>query len=54
VATLKPAVISWGTVPDVRSPWFAGEAHRHSAAVASAEYAEEDQAFIDALAQDDG
>lgn len=39
-------------VPDVRSARFAGEAHRRSAAVASAEHDEEDQAFVDALARD--
>lgn len=48
---LRPIQI-W--VPDVRSERFAGEAHRQSAAVAAAEHAEEDQAFIDALDRDDG
>jgi len=43
---LRPVQI-W--VPDVRSPEFAGEAHRQSAAVAASGHAEDDQAFIDAL-----
>ncbi len=40
-------------VPDVRSPEFEREAHRHSAAVAASEHAGDDQAFIDALGVDD-
>jgi len=39
-------------VPDVRSPDFAAEAHRQSAAVASSAQAGEDQAFIDAVSAD--
>ena len=39
-------------VMDVRSPSFAPEAHRQSAAVAASDRAEEDQAFIDALGLD--
>ena len=35
--------------PDVRTPSFAQEAHRQSAAVANSPQAEEDQAYIDAL-----
>lgn len=44
---LRPIQI-W--VPDVRSPEFAAEAHRQSLAVAMSEHAEEDQAFVEALA----
>ncbi len=44
---LRPIQI-W--VPDVRSPEFAAEAHRQSLAVAMSEGAEEDQAFIEAIA----
>jgi hypothetical protein len=40
-------------VPDVRSPQFADEAHRQSAAVASSRHADDDQAFIDALTRDE-
>ena len=47
---LRPIQI-W--VPDVRSPAFAAEAHRQSAAVAASTHATEDQAFIDAVSQDD-
>ena len=36
-------------VMDVRSPSFAAEAHRQSAAVAASDRAGEDQAFTDAL-----
>jgi hypothetical protein len=36
-------------VPDVRSPAFAREAHRQSAAVAASANAAEDQAFVDAI-----
>lgn len=39
-------------VMDVRSPSFAAEAHRQSAAVAASDRAEDDQAFIDALGLD--
>lgn len=46
---LRPVQI-W--VPDVRSPLFADEAHRQSAAVAGSERAGDDQAFIDALSSD--
>jgi hypothetical protein len=40
-------------VPDVRSPDFAREAHRQSAAVAASNHAQADQAFIDAAGLDD-
>ena len=40
-------------VPDVRSPAFIAEAHRQSAAVAHSPNAAEDQAFIDAISQDE-
>ena len=43
---LRPIQI-W--VPDVRSPHFAEEAQRQSAAVAASERADDDQAFIDAI-----
>lgn len=43
---LRPVQI-W--VPDTRSPSFAAEAHRQSAAVAASEHAQDDQAFVDAL-----
>ncbi|MGQ0743702.1 MAG: antitoxin MazE family protein [Acidimicrobiales bacterium] len=43
---LRPIQI-W--VPDVRSPRFADEAHRQSAALAASERAADDQAFVDAL-----
>jgi surfactin synthase thioesterase subunit len=36
-------------VPDVRSPAFAAEAHRQSAAVANSTHAQEDQEFIEAI-----
>jgi len=47
---LRPVQI-W--VPDVRSPAFAAEAHRQSAAVAASANAADDQAFIDALSTDE-
>lgn len=47
---LRPVQI-W--VPDVRSAEFAAEAHRQSAAVAASDYADDDQAFIDAISSDD-
>jgi DNA-binding LacI/PurR family transcriptional regulator len=47
---LRPVQI-W--VPDVRSPEFAAEAHRQSAAVAASERARDDQAFIDAVSRDE-
>jgi len=47
---LRPVQI-W--VPDVRSPEFAREAHRQSAAVAASRHAQHDQAFIDAISLDD-
>lgn len=47
---LRPIQI-W--VPDVRSPAFAVEAHRQSQAVAQSRHAPEDQAFIDAISDDD-
>ncbi len=46
---LRPIQI-W--VPDTRSPDFAAEAHRQSAAVAASPYEAEDQAFIDAISDD--
>jgi hypothetical protein len=46
---LRPIQI-W--VPDTRSPDFAAEAHRQSAAVAASPYALDDQAFIDAVSDD--
>ena len=39
-------------VTDVRTPEFAAEAHRQSAAVAASEHAADDQAYIDALSLD--
>jgi len=36
-------------VPDVRSPAFAAEAHRQSAAVAKSRHAKRDDAFIEAV-----
>lgn len=39
-------------VPDVRSPEFADEAHRQSAAVAASSHAQDDQAFIDVISLD--
>lgn len=36
-------------VPDVRSPAFVSEAHRQSLAVAESQFAQEDQALIDAV-----
>ncbi len=48
-AGLRP-VQSW--VPDVRSPQFADEAHRQSGIVASSARADEDRAFIEAIAAD--
>jgi hypothetical protein len=46
---LRPIQI-W--VPDVRSPAFAAEARRQSAAVAASPHAEEDQAFIESITDD--
>ena len=46
---LRPIQI-W--VPDTRSPAFAAEAHRQSAAVAASPHESDDQAFIDAIADD--
>jgi antidote-toxin recognition MazE-like antitoxin len=46
---LRPIQI-W--VPDTRSPDFAAEAHRQSAAVAASPHEPEDQAFIDAISGD--
>ena len=39
-------------VTDVRTPEFAAEAHRQSAAVSASEHADDDQAYIDALSLD--
>jgi len=39
-------------VPDVRSERFAAEAHRQSLAVASADRASDDQAFVEAVSID--
>ncbi len=47
---LRPVQI-W--VPDVRSPEFEREAHRQSSAVAAADRAADDQAFIDAASLDE-
>lgn len=47
---LRPIQI-W--VPDVRSPQFTEQAHHQSLAVASSRHATDDQAFIDALADDE-
>ena len=47
---LRPIQI-W--VPDVRAVSFRAEAHRQSAAVAASAQALEDQAFIDAIADQD-
>ena len=46
---LRPIQI-W--VPDVRSPEFAAEAHRQSAAVAASAQAEVDQSFVEAITAD--
>ena len=43
---LRPIQI-W--VPDTRSPSFAAEAHRQSAAVAASPHEAEDQEFVDAV-----
>ena len=45
---LRPIQI-W--VPDTRSPAFAVEAHRQSAAVAASPHEPEEQAFIDAISE---
>jgi DNA-binding LacI/PurR family transcriptional regulator len=45
---LRPIQI-W--VPDTRSPAFATEAHRQSAAVAASPSERDDQAFIDAISE---
>lgn len=47
---LRPIQI-W--VPDVRSPQFAEQAHRQSLAVASSRNEADDQAFLEALADDE-
>jgi hypothetical protein len=47
---LRPIQI-W--VPDVRAPSFRAEAHRQSLAVAASPQAEEDQAFVDAVSDED-
>lgn len=47
---LRPIQI-W--VPDVRAATFRAEAHRQSAAVAASARALEDQAFIDAIGDQD-
>jgi hypothetical protein len=46
---LRPIQI-W--VPDTRAPGFAEEAHRQALAAANSPYAEEDQAFVDAISID--
>ena len=48
---LRPVQI-W--VPDTRTPHFASEAHRQSRAVARSALAQDDQAFIDAIADRNG
>ncbi len=40
-------------VPDVRSPLFAQQAHDQSLAVATSGFESDDQAFIDALGDDE-
>lgn len=40
-------------VPDVRSPQFAQQAHDQSLAVATSDQESDDQAFIDALGDDE-
>ena len=40
-------------VADVRTPGFAEEAHRQSAAVAGSNHTADDQAFIDAVSLDE-
>jgi len=40
-------------VPDVRSPQFAQQAHDQSLAVATSDIESDDQAFIDALGDDE-
>jgi hypothetical protein len=45
---LRPVQI-W--VPDTRSSAFAAEAHRQSRAVATSAHAEDDQAFVDSIAE---
>jgi len=47
---LRPIQI-W--VPDVRSPQFAAQAHQQSLAIASSRHESDDQAFIDALTDDE-
>ncbi len=47
---LRPIQI-W--VPDVRSPAFRAAAHRQSLAVAGSAHARDDQAFIDAVSDQD-
>ena len=47
---LRPIQI-W--VPDVRSPEFAAEAHRQSLLVANSPQEREDQAFVDAVSEQD-
>lgn len=48
-AATRPVQI-W--VPDVRSPDFAGEAHRQSALVAAADRASDDMDFVEAVSDD--
>ncbi len=43
---LRPVQV-W--VPDTRTPGFPAEARRQSLLVAGSEYAEDDQAFVDAI-----
>ena len=47
---LRPVQV-W--VPDVRSPQFAQQAHDHSLAVANSDLESDDQAFNDALSDDE-
>ena len=47
---LRPILV-W--VPDVRSRTFMAQAHRQSLAIARGENEREDQAFIDAVSDDD-
>jgi len=46
---LRPVQI-W--VPDVRSPYFAAEAHRQSELVAAADRASNDMDFVEAVSDD--
>jgi hypothetical protein len=51
MTTAAPPIQIW--VPDVRSHQFAEQAHGQSLAVASSQHEADDQAFIDALNEDE-